>query len=80
MSNDFFETRDLRVRIRENVAHIEQRRLDGAPWTEIDKSDLPMAPGWLASPLRTSPLKVALRAFEREHPGDMSLRLALGLT
>ena len=79
MANDLFETRDLRIRISENVAYIDQRRLDGDPWTEIDKSDLPMSPGWLASPLRTSPLKVALRAFEREHPGDMSLRLALGV-
>ena len=79
MTNDLFETRDLRVRISENVAHIDQRRLEGDAWTEIDKSELPMTPGWLASPLRTSPLKVALRAFEREHPGDMSLRVALGV-
>jgi hypothetical protein len=39
---------------------------------------LPMSPSWLASPGRTSPLQAALRAFEIEHPGDKSLRLALG--
>jgi hypothetical protein len=38
---------------------------------------LPVSQQWLTSPIRTSPLKVALRAFECEHPGDMSLRNAL---
>ena len=78
MDNQSFETRDLRVRISENVAYIDQRSLNGDPWREIDKSDLPMPSLWLASP-RTSPLQVALRAFELEHPGDTSLRLALGV-
>ncbi|HSP69683.1 MAG TPA: hypothetical protein VLN48_18295 [Bryobacteraceae bacterium] len=78
MDNQSFESRDLRVRISENVAYIDQRTLDGDPWREIDKNDLPMPALWLATP-RTSPLQVALRAFELEHPGDSSLRLALGV-
>jgi hypothetical protein len=77
MDNVTFETQDLRIRIEENVARIDQRRLDGEPWTEIDHSDLPVSKQWLASPIRTSPLKIALRAFELEHPGDMTLRNAL---
>jgi hypothetical protein len=73
-----FETQDLRVRIEDNVARIDQRRLDdGEPWREIDHSDLPVSSEWLASRVRTSPLKIALRAFEIEHPGDLSLRNAL---
>jgi len=77
MNNVTFETQDLRIRIEDNVARIDQRRLDGKPWTEIDQSALPVSQQWLMSPIRTSPLKVALRAFEVEHPGDMSLRNAL---
>ena len=78
MDNVLFETQDLRIRISESVAYIDQRRLTGDLWAEIDKTDLPMSPSWLASPGRTSPLQAALRAFEIEHPGDKSLRLALG--
>jgi hypothetical protein len=77
MENVTFETQDLRVRIEDNVARIDQRRLDGEPWREIDHSELPVSEQWLISPIRTSPLKVALLAFEREHPGDMALRIAL---
>ena len=72
-----FQTQDLRVRIEEKIAHVDQRRLEGEPWREIDRNDLPVSDAWLVSPIRTSPLKVALLAFERENPGDHSLRLAL---
>ena len=78
MNHVAFETRDLRVRIEDKVARIDQRRLDGEPWREIDQSALPVTEQWLTSPIRTSPLKVALIAFERENPGDMTLRTALG--
>jgi hypothetical protein len=77
MSNVTFETQDLRIRIEDKVARIDQRRLNGEPWREIDQSTLPVSEQWLNSPIRTSPLKVALRAFELEHPGDMTLRIAL---
>jgi hypothetical protein len=77
MDDVTFETQDLRIRIEDNVARIDQRRLEGEPWREIDHSDLPVSTEWLASPIRTSPLKIALRAFEIEHPGDMTLRKAL---
>ncbi|HTR35120.1 MAG TPA: hypothetical protein VMH80_04420 [Bryobacteraceae bacterium] len=69
-----FLTRDLRVRIEEKVARIDQRSLDGEPWREIDQSELPVTAQWLTSPIRTSPLKVALLAYERENPGDTTLR------
>jgi hypothetical protein len=59
MDNVTFETQDLRVRIEDKIARIDQRKLNGDPWQEI-------------------PLKVALLAFERENPGDTSLRIALG--
>jgi len=72
-----FVTRDLRVRIQEKVARIDQRSLDGEPWREIDQSELPVTPQWLTSPIRTSPLKVALIAYERENPGDTTLSDAL---
>jgi hypothetical protein len=72
-----FETQDLRVRIQDSVARIDQRRLDGDPWREIDQIPLPVSAQWLVSPIRTSPLRVALRAFELENPGDMTLRKAL---
>ena len=78
MNNVTFETQDLRVRIEDNVARVDQRRLDGEPWREIDKSDLPVSLQWLMSPVRTSPLKIAVRAFEIENPGDQTLRNALG--
>jgi hypothetical protein len=78
MNNVMFETRDLRVRIADQVACVDQRRLDGDPWREIDQSALPLPEQWLISPRGTSPLKVALIAFEREHPGDKTLRIALG--
>ena len=78
MNNVTFETQDLRVRIEDNVACVDQRRLDGEPWREIDKSDLPVSLQWLMSPVRTSPLKIAVRAFEIENPGDQTLRNALG--
>ena len=77
MDHVMFETRDLRVRIEDKVARIDQRRLDGELWREIDQSALPVSEQWLVSPIRTSPLKVALLAFERENPGDMTLRIAL---
>ena len=77
MHNVMFQTTDLRVRIEEKTARVDQRRLDGEPWREIDQSALPVTEQWLGSPIRTSPLKVALIAFEREHPGDMTLRVAL---
>ncbi len=77
MTNVMFETPDLRVRIEDKIARIDQRRLDGEPWREIDQSELPVSESWLNSPIRTSPLKVALRAFELENPGDMTLRIAL---
>ena len=63
-----FETQDLRVRIEGRVARIDQRRLDGEQWTEIDQNVLPVTDQWLASPIRTCPLKVALLAFENENP------------
>jgi hypothetical protein len=77
MNNVTFETQDLRVRIEDKIARIDQRRLDGEPWKEIDQSALPVSEQWLISAIRTSPLKVALLAFERENPGDMTLRIAL---
>ncbi|MBZ5602280.1 MAG: hypothetical protein LAO79_08240 [Acidobacteriia bacterium] len=77
MLNLTFETHDLRVRIEDKIARVDQRRLDGEAWREIDQSDLPLTEQWLASPIRTSPLKVALMAFERENPGDLTLRTAL---
>lgn len=77
MNNGVFETQDLRVRIDGRVARIDQRKLDGEPWREIDQSALPIPEQWFASPLRSSPLKVALLAFERENPGNMTLRMAL---
>jgi hypothetical protein len=77
MSNSVFETQDLRVRIENKVARIDQRRLDGETWKEIDQSALPIPEQWFSSPVRSSPLKVALMAFERENPGDMRLRIAL---
>jgi hypothetical protein len=77
MHNVMFETQDLRVRIEDKVARIDQRRLNGEPWREIDQSVLPVTEQWLISPIRTSPLKVALMEFERENPGDMTLRIAL---
>ncbi|HWZ33252.1 MAG TPA: hypothetical protein VNX18_18045 [Bryobacteraceae bacterium] len=77
MNHVMFETQDLRVRIAEKIARVDQRKLDGAPWQEIDQNDLPVTEQWLGSPIRTSPLRVALIAFEREHPGDLTLRIAL---
>ena len=77
MDNVVFETRDLRVRIENKVARIDQRKLDGEAWREIDQSTLPIPEQWFESPLRSSPLKVALQAFESEKPGNMTLRLAL---
>jgi hypothetical protein len=79
MSNTMFETQDLRVRIEDQVARIDQRRLDGELWREIDHSTLPVTQQWLVSPSRTSPLKIALWAFERENPGDTTLRDALSV-
>jgi hypothetical protein len=72
-----FETQDLRVRIQDKIAHIDQRRLDGEPWTEIDQIALPVSAEWLTGLIRTSPLKVALAEYERENRGDMALRAAL---
>jgi hypothetical protein len=77
MNNVVFETQDLRVRIDNKVARIDQRRLNGDPWKEIDQSALPVSEQWCSSPVRSSPLKVALMEFERENPGDMRLRIAL---
>ncbi len=77
MNHVMFQTQDLRVRIEKKVARVDQRRLDGEPWREIDQSELPVTEQWLRSPIRTSPLKVALIAFERENPGDQTLRVAL---
>jgi len=77
MNDVMFQTQDLRVRIEKKVARVDQRRLDGEPWREIDQSELPVTEQWLVSPIRTSPLKVALIAFERENPGDLTLRVAL---
>ena len=73
-----FETQDLRIRIEDNVARIDQRSLSGEPWKEIDHSDLPVTAQWRESKIRTSPLRVALVAFERENPGNTTLRTALG--
>jgi hypothetical protein len=80
MPNATFETQDLRVRIEDKVARVDQRKLEGETWQEIDKDELPVTEHWRTSAVRAcpSPLKVALLAFEREHPGDMSLRIALG--
>jgi hypothetical protein len=78
MDNATFETQDLRIRIEDNVARIDQRNLNGELWREIDHSELPVTPQWRDSPIRTSPLRVALSAFERENPGNMTLRTALG--
>ena len=77
MNKVMFETQDLRVRVEDRVARIDQRRLEGEQWKEIDQSALPVSEQWLTNPARTSPLKVALLAFEIENPGDMSLRIAL---
>lgn len=77
MQNEVFETQDLRVRIEDRIARIDQRKLSGEPWREIDQSTLPIPEQWFSSPIRTSPLKVALLAFERENPGNMTLRIAL---
>jgi hypothetical protein len=80
MPNAIFETQDLRVRIEDQVARIDQRKLEGETWQEIDKDELPVTEHWRTSAVRAcpSPLKVALLAFERENPGNMSLRQALG--
>jgi hypothetical protein len=80
MDNVTFETQDLRVRIEDQIARIDQRKLNGEPWQEIDRDELPVTEHWRTSAVRAcpSPLKVALLAFERENPGDMSLRIALG--
>ena len=78
MENVTFETQDLRVRIEDNVARIDQRNLEGETWREIDHSELPVTAQWRSSPIRTSPLRVALNAFERENPGNTTLRTALG--
>ena len=77
MNNVVFETQDLRVRIENKTARIDQRKLQGETWKEIDQSALPIPEQWFSSPVRSSPLKVALMAFERENPGNMTLRLAL---
>jgi len=77
MNNVVFETHDLRVRIQDKIARIDQRKLTGETWKEIDQSALPIPENWFSSPVRSSPLKVALMAFERENPGDMRLRQAL---
>jgi hypothetical protein len=77
MNNRTFETHDLRIRIEDKIVRIDQRRLEGELWREIDHSDLPVSQAWLMSPIRTSPLRVALSAFERENPGDLTLRKAL---
>jgi len=77
MDNVTFETQDLRVRIEDKVARIDQRKLNGELWKEIDQSTLPIPEQWFSSPIRTSPLKVDLLAFERENPGNMTLRIAL---
>jgi hypothetical protein len=77
MNNVIFETHDLRVRIEDKIARIDQRKLTGETWKEIDQSELPIPENWFSSPVRSSPLKVALMAFERENPGDMRLRQAL---
>jgi hypothetical protein len=80
MNTVTFETQDLRVRIEDKVARIDQRKLEGETWQEIDKDELPVTEHWRTSAVRAcpSPLKVALLAFERENPGDMSMRIALG--
>jgi hypothetical protein len=80
MTNVVFETQDLRVRIEDTVARIDQRKLEGETWQEIDKDQLPVSEHWRNSGVRASPsaLKIALLAFELENPGDMSLRTALG--
>ena len=78
MNNATFETQDLRVRIENKVARVDQRKLNGdEPWKEIDQSALPIPEQWFTSPIRTSPLKVALITFERENPGNTTLRMAL---
>jgi len=77
MNHAVFETRDLRVRIENKIARIDQRKLDGEQWREIDQSVLPIPEQWFSSPVRSSPLKVALLAFESENPGDTRLRMAL---
>ena len=80
MTNVVFETHDLRVRIEDKVARVDQRKLQGETWQEIDKDSLPVSEHWRNSAVRAcpSPLKVALLAFERENPGDTSMRTALG--
>lgn len=78
MNSGVFETQYLRVRIENNVAWIDQRRLSGERWQEIDHDPVPVPEQWLSNPIRTSPLKVALRAFETENPGNLALRQALG--
>ena len=65
------------MRIEDKIARIDQRKLNGEPWKEIDQSTLPIPEQWFTSPIRTSPLKVALLAFERENPGNTTLRVAL---
>lgn len=77
MNNVVFQTQDLRVRIENKVARIDQRTLDADPWKEIDQSTLPIPQQWFDSPVRSSPLKVALMEFERENPGNTTLRMAL---
>jgi hypothetical protein len=72
-----FQTKDLRVRIQGLVVYIDQRNLAGEPWRQIEQSGLPLSEHWLASPTRTSPLKIALWAYEQENPGDTALRRAL---
>jgi len=78
MDNATFDTQDLRIRIEDNVARIDQRSLEGETWREIDHSDLPVTAQWRNSPIRTSPLRVALSALERENPVSTTLRTALG--
>jgi hypothetical protein len=72
-----FRTKDLRVRIQGLVVYIDQRSLVGDQWRQIEQSGLPLSEQWLDSPMRSSPLKIALWAYEQENPGDMALRSAL---
>lgn len=77
MNTVIFETKDLRVRIQDGLVCVDQRSLNGEPWREIEQNQLPVTEQWLGSPVRSSPLKIALWAFELENPGDMALRKAL---
>jgi hypothetical protein len=71
----FFEARRYRVQVQGRNVLVEIRELNR--WVFRDQYVLPLEPAALSRPKRLPVLRAALRAFERVHPGDQSLRDAL---